>query len=122
MILRIHFLNVNLYIKALVFRIAAVFWSYEETLTALFRTSFRVEFPFDMVEIVVFIIIGIIAGLASANFIIFHKYLSKQMPKVFKTKFQRLYIWPALFALIYSTLTFPGLFIKFLIFFVLPNF
>ena len=69
----------------------AVFWSYEETLTALFRTSFQVEFPFDMVEIFVFIIIGVIAGLASANFIIFHKYLSKQMPKIFKTKFQVLF-------------------------------
>ena len=28
--------------------------------------------------------------------------------KVKNLKFQRLYIWPALFALVYSTLTFPG--------------
>lgn len=93
---------------ALVFRIAAVFWKDEETLTALFRTSFRVDFPFDILEILAFVIIGIIAGLAAANFVIFHKYLTKQVPKIFKTKNQRTYIYPTICALVYSTLTFPG--------------
>jgi len=94
--------------SALVFRIAAVFWSHEETLTALFRTSFRVDFPFDLVEIIAFIVIGIVAGLASANFVIFHKYLTKQVPKLFKTRSQQTYLFPAIFAFIYSTLTYPG--------------
>ena len=74
--------------SALVFRIAAVFWSDEETLTALFRTSFSVDFPFDLVEIIAFIVIGIVAGLASAHFVIFHRYLSRKIPKIFRNNSQ----------------------------------
>jgi len=93
---------------ALVFRVSAVFWKDEETLTALFRTNFRVDFPFDVMEILAFVIIGVIAGLAAANFVIFHKYLTKQLPKIFKTLNQRSVLYPLLCGLIYSTLTFPG--------------
>ena len=74
--------------SALVFRIAAVFWRDEETLTALFRTSFSVDFPFDLVEIIAFIVIGIVAGLASAHFVIFHRYLSRKIPKIFRNNSQ----------------------------------
>ena len=62
-------------------------------------------------EILAFVIIGIIAGLAAANFVIFHKYLAKQVTKMFKTVNQQTYIYPTLCALIYSTLTFPGRFL-----------
>ena len=59
-------------------------------------------------EILAFVIIGVIAGLAAANFVIFHKYLTKQLPKIFKTLNQRSVLYPLLCGLIYSTLTFPG--------------
>lgn len=59
-------------------------------------------------EILAFVIIGVIAGLAAANFVIFHKYLTKQLPKIFKTLNQRSVLYPFLCGLIYSTLTFPG--------------
>ena len=66
------------------------------------------DFPFDVMEILAFVIIGVIAGLAAANFVIFHKYMTKQLPKVFKTLNQRSVLYPLLCGLMYSTLTFPG--------------
>merc|ERR1711868_167041 len=62
----------------------------------------------SIMEILAFVIIGVIAGLAAANFVIFHKYLTKQLPKIFKTLNQRSVLYPLLCGLIYSTLTFPG--------------
>ena len=94
--------------SALVFRILAVFWKDEETLTALFRTNFRVEFPFDPQEIIAFVVIGIVSGLAAANFVAFHKYLNKKIPLVFKSQTQRQMIYPVLVAALYSIMTFPG--------------
>lgn len=92
--------------------ILAVFWKDEETLTALFMTNFRVDFPFDVLEIFAFVVIGVIAGLAAANFVIFHKYVSREVPKYFKTRNQRTFLYPALCSLVYATLTFPGKFLK----------
>lgn len=93
---------------ALVFRISAVFWKDEETLTALFRTNFRVDFPFDLQEIIAFVVIGIVCGLAAANFVSFHKYLMKKVPIIFPSHNQQLFLYPALVCALYSTMTFPG--------------
>lgn len=44
---------------AFVFRLFAVwFKSKEDTITALFKTSFNIDFPFDPQEIVAFAMIG----------------------------------------------------------------
>lgn len=43
---------------AFLFRLIAVWFQQEETLTALFKTSFNVIFPFDPLEITAFAFIG----------------------------------------------------------------
>uniref|UniRef100_A0A8C4X7P6 Chloride channel K n=1 Tax=Erpetoichthys calabaricus TaxID=27687 RepID=A0A8C4X7P6_ERPCA len=43
---------------AFVFRLLAVFNSEQETILALFKTSFKIDFPFDLPEMVFFIILG----------------------------------------------------------------
>ena len=43
---------------AFLFRLAAVWFKDEETITALFRTTFRPDFPFDLQELVSFALIG----------------------------------------------------------------
>lgn len=42
------------------FQLAAVWFKDEETITALFKTSFNVEFPFDPLELLAFAFIGYI--------------------------------------------------------------
>ena len=43
---------------AFLFRLAAVWFKNEETITALFKTSFRPDFPFDLQELSAFAVIG----------------------------------------------------------------
>ena len=43
---------------AFLFRLAAVWFKDEETITALFKTSFRPDFPFDLQELSAFAFIG----------------------------------------------------------------
>lgn len=44
-----------------------------ESLSALFKTSFRTDYPFDPVELLVFSFIGASCGLAGAGYIKFHR-------------------------------------------------
>lgn len=43
------------------------------TITALFKTSFRSDFPFDVVELLVFALIGVMCGFAAAGYVAFHR-------------------------------------------------
>lgn len=43
---------------AFLFRLAAVWFKSEETITALFKTSFNVDIPFDPIEMFFFALIG----------------------------------------------------------------
>lgn len=43
---------------AFLFRLAAVWFKDEETITVLFKTSFRPDFPFDLQELIAFAFIG----------------------------------------------------------------
>ena len=43
---------------AFLFRLSAVWFKDEETITALFKTSFSISFPFDPLELIAFAVIG----------------------------------------------------------------
>ena len=43
------------------------------TITALFKTSFRSDFPFDIVELMLFALIGVVCGFAGAGYVAFHR-------------------------------------------------
>ncbi|KAF3707043.1 Chloride channel protein 1 [Channa argus] len=80
------------------------------TITALFRTNFRMDFPFDLQELPAFAIIGISCGFLGAFFV----YLNRQVVLFMRrpnamTRFltKRRLVFPAVVTLIIATLTFP---------------
>uniref|UniRef100_A0A8C7WGY8 Chloride channel, voltage-sensitive 1a n=1 Tax=Oncorhynchus mykiss TaxID=8022 RepID=A0A8C7WGY8_ONCMY len=55
--------------SAFIFRVLSVFNKDAVTITALFRTKFRMDFPFDLQELPAFAIIGISCGFLGAFFV-----------------------------------------------------
>ncbi|XP_050414602.1 chloride channel protein 2 isoform X1 [Patella vulgata] len=95
---------------ALVFRLLALWFKDEETITALFRTSLRTEFPFDPLELIAFAAIGVACGFGGALFIVTHRkvVLFTRKRKRLSTFLQKnRFIYPGFIALLISTLTFP---------------
>ncbi|KAK3864665.1 hypothetical protein Pcinc_029668 [Petrolisthes cinctipes] len=95
---------------AMVFRLLAVWFHDEETLTALFKTNFKVEYPFDPQELFVFALIGVLCGFLGAFFVWVHRQYvifmrrNKKM-KAFLQKSRLLY--PLLVTLLYGSFSFP---------------
>ncbi|XP_059807920.1 chloride channel K isoform X4 [Hypanus sabinus] len=54
---------------AFMFRLLSVFNNEQETIIALFKTKFQVDFPFDLPETLIFIILGIICGILSCVYL-----------------------------------------------------
>ena len=104
-------------IGAIVFRLLSVWFEREETIVAVFRTAFPMEFPYDPQELFVFVLIGVFCGLAGAMFVFLHrKYVlwmrsNKQLNKFLQ---QNRFIYPFIISFIISTITFPGLLGRFL--------
>nr|P21564.1 RecName: Full=Chloride channel protein; AltName: Full=ClC-0 [Torpedo marmorata]CAA40078.1 chloride channel protein [Torpedo marmorata] len=96
--------------SAFIFRVLSVWVKDTVTLTALFKTNFRGDIPFDLQEMPAFAIIGIASGFFGALFV----YLNRQIivfmrKKNFVTKIlkkQRL-IYPAVVTFVLATLRFP---------------
>uniref|UniRef100_A0A8D3ALP7 Chloride channel, voltage-sensitive 1a n=1 Tax=Scophthalmus maximus TaxID=52904 RepID=A0A8D3ALP7_SCOMX len=96
--------------SAFIFRVLSVFNKDAVTITALFRTNFRMDFPFDLQELPAFAIIGICCGFLGAFFV----YLNRQVVLFMRrtnamTRFltnHRL-VFPAVVTLVIATLTFP---------------
>nr|XP_048282670.1 chloride channel protein ClC-Kb isoform X2 [Myodes glareolus] len=53
---------------AFTFRLLAVFSSERETITSIYKTSFRVDIPFDLPEIFFFVALGAICGILSCGY------------------------------------------------------
>nr|XP_005544750.1 PREDICTED: chloride channel protein ClC-Kb isoform X4 [Macaca fascicularis] len=54
---------------AFMFRLLAVFNSEQETITSLYKTSFRVDVPFDLPEILFFVLLGGLCGILSCAYL-----------------------------------------------------
>ncbi|KAM3858545.1 chloride channel protein 1a [Diretmus argenteus] len=96
--------------SAFIFRVLSVFNKDAVTITALFRTKFRMDFPFDLQELPAFAIIGISCGFLGAFFV----YLNRQVVLFMRrpnamTRFltRHRLIFPAVVTLVIATLTFP---------------
>ncbi|NXU53224.1 CLCN1 protein, partial [Turnix velox] len=96
--------------SAFIFRVLAVWNKDADTITALFRTNFRMDFPFDLQELPAFAIIGICSGFLGAFFV----YLNRQVVlgirrhaalSQFLTKYRLIY--PGVITFLLATLTFP---------------
>uniref|UniRef100_A0A8C5K9K3 Chloride channel protein n=1 Tax=Jaculus jaculus TaxID=51337 RepID=A0A8C5K9K3_JACJA len=53
---------------AFTFRLLAVFNSEQETITSIYKTSFRVDVPFDLPEIFFFVVLGAVCGILSSAY------------------------------------------------------
>ncbi|XP_066219025.1 chloride channel protein 1 [Saccopteryx leptura] len=96
--------------SAFVFRVLAVWNKDADTITALFRTNFRMDFPFDLQELPGFAVIGICCGLLGAVFVYLHRQVMLGVRKnkalsQFLAKHRLLY--PAIVTLVIASFTFP---------------
>ncbi|XP_069722317.1 chloride channel protein 1 [Phaenicophaeus curvirostris] len=96
--------------SAFIFRVLAVWNKDAVTITALFRTNFRMDFPFDLQELPAFAVIGICSGFLGAFFV----YLNRQVVlcirrhtalNKFLTKHRLVY--PGVITFLIATVTFP---------------
>ncbi|NXK28771.1 CLCN1 protein, partial [Arenaria interpres] len=96
--------------SAFIFRVLAVWNKDAVTITALFRTNFRMDFPFDLQELPAFAVIGICSGFLGAFFV----YLNRQVVlcirrhtalSQFLTKYRLIY--PGVITFLLTTMTFP---------------
>ncbi|XP_057713248.1 chloride channel protein 2a isoform X1 [Corythoichthys intestinalis] len=102
--------------SAFIFRVLAVWNKDEETITALFKTRFRLDFPFDLQELPAFAILGIACGFGGALFVYLNrlivecmrrqKTINKLLLRNPSLPVRRL-AYPAIVTLLVSTLTFP---------------
>ncbi|KAG8444972.1 hypothetical protein GDO86_009934 [Hymenochirus boettgeri] len=96
--------------SAFIFRVLAVWIKDEETITALFKTRFRLDFPFDLQELPAFAVIGIASGFGGALFVYLNRKIVECMRKqktINRFLMKKRLLFPALVTLIISTLTFP---------------
>ncbi|XP_069753183.1 chloride channel protein 2c isoform X2 [Narcine bancroftii] len=96
--------------SAFIFRVLAVWNKDEETITALFKTRFRLDFPFDLQELPAFAVIGIASGFGGALFVYFHRKIVAIMRKqktINKFLMKKRLLYPALVTLLIATLSFP---------------
>ncbi|XP_051575050.1 chloride channel protein 1-like isoform X2 [Myxocyprinus asiaticus] len=96
--------------SAFIFRVLSVWNKDSVTITALFRTNFRMDFPFDLQELPAFAVIGISCGFLGAFFV----YLNRQVVLIMRrptalTRFltKHRLIYPGAVTLIIASITFP---------------
>ncbi|NWT67231.1 CLCN2 protein, partial [Prunella himalayana] len=96
--------------SAFIFRVLSVWNKDEETITALFKTRFRLDFPFDLQELPAFAVIGIASGFGGALFVYLNRTIVQFMRRqktINRFLMKKRLLFPALVTLIISTLTFP---------------
>uniref|UniRef100_A0A8C6JAF4 Uncharacterized protein n=1 Tax=Melopsittacus undulatus TaxID=13146 RepID=A0A8C6JAF4_MELUD len=96
--------------SAFIFRVLAVWNKDEETITALFKTRFRLDFPFDLQELPAFAVIGIASGFGGALFVYLNRKIVQFMRRqktINRFLMKKRLMFPALVTLLISTLTFP---------------
>ncbi|TRZ00329.1 hypothetical protein DNTS_024138, partial [Danionella cerebrum] len=96
--------------SAFIFRVLAVWNKDEETITALFKTRFRLDFPFDLQELPAFAVLGIASGFGGALYVYLNRIIVESMRKqktINKFLLKKRLVYPAVVTLLLSTLTFP---------------
>ncbi|XP_016328440.1 chloride channel protein 2-like [Sinocyclocheilus anshuiensis] len=96
--------------SAFIFRVLAVWNQDEETITALFKTRFRLDFPFDLQELPAFAVLGIASGFGGALYVYLNRIIVESMRKqktINKFLLKKRLVYPAVVTLLVSTLTFP---------------
>uniref|UniRef100_A0A8D2ADN5 Chloride channel protein n=1 Tax=Sciurus vulgaris TaxID=55149 RepID=A0A8D2ADN5_SCIVU len=95
---------------AFMFRLLAVFGSEQETITSLYKTSFRVDVPFDLPEIFFFVALGAICGVLSCAYLFCQRtFLGFVKTNRFTSKLLATSkpLYAALVALVLASVTYP---------------
>ncbi|XP_014643162.1 PREDICTED: chloride channel protein 1 isoform X2 [Ceratotherium simum simum] len=96
--------------SAFVFRVLAVWNKDAVTITALFRTNFRMDFPFDLQELPAFAIIGICCGFLGAVFVYLHRQVMLGVRKhkaLSRFLAKHLLLYPGIVTFVIASFTFP---------------
>lgn len=99
-------------IGALVWRLLTVWFNYEENITHIFHTKFRLENPYELLEIFTYTMLGVLCGLASVAFVWLHRNLVRLnrrhnwWNRVF-TKYPYVYVLGV--CLVVGLISYPGL-------------
>ncbi|KAL8177018.1 UNVERIFIED_CONTAM: hypothetical protein K2H54_040855 [Gekko kuhli] len=95
---------------ALTFRLLAVLNNTRETVAVLFRTSWRVEFPYDLPELLSYAILGSICGGLCCVFLFCHRnmlMIFQDKPKINKFMKNNRILYAGVISLVLASLTFP---------------
>lgn len=95
---------------ATVFRLLAVWFAQADTVTAMFRTSFAMDFPFDPQELVAFALIGVVCGLGGALYVWCHRryvHLMRSSRRLSAFLQRHRFLYPGTVALVIATVSFP---------------
>ncbi|XP_011641059.1 chloride channel protein 2 isoform X2 [Pogonomyrmex barbatus] len=95
---------------ATMFRLLAIWFQSEETITAMFATSFTMEFPFDPQELLVFALIGVGSGLLGAFYVWLHRQyvIFMRKNKSMNSFLQKnRFLYPGIVSLLVSSVSFP---------------
>ncbi|KAG5329820.1 CLCN2 protein, partial [Acromyrmex charruanus] len=95
---------------ATMFRLLAIWFQREETITAMFATNFTMEFPFDPQELLVFALIGVGSGLLGAFYVWLHRQyvIFMRKNKSMNSFLQKnRFLYPGIVSLIVSSVSFP---------------
>lgn len=90
---------------------------FPDTITAVFRTNFRMDFPFDLAELLVYAAMGAACGVLGAAFVYLHKRIV-----LFNRKHKRMsaflqrnrFLYPLIITTLISSVTFPPFLGKFM--------
>ncbi|XP_054160274.1 chloride channel protein 2-like [Oppia nitens] len=95
---------------ASVWRLLEVWSKDEEAITALFKTHFRADFPFDPQELFVFSLIGVACGFGGAAYVTLHR----KVVNFFRTRKslsnflqKNRFLYPGLVTLLLTSISFP---------------
>ncbi|KAJ8917376.1 hypothetical protein NQ315_002400 [Exocentrus adspersus] len=95
---------------ATTFRLLAVWFQKADTVTAVFKTNFYMDFPFDPQELFVFALIGAFSGVGGAFYVWVHRQYvifmrnSKTLNNFLK---KNRFLYPGIVTLLVSSFTFP---------------
>lgn len=102
---------------AIMFRLLALWFSAEETLTVLFKTNLRKETAYDVYEMLPFVAVGAICGVLGALFVYVHKSIvlfirRRKKLNTFLQKYRLVY--PTVVTLVIMSVLFPAGFGKYM--------
>lgn len=60
---------------ALLWRLLAVWFSFEENITHLFKTDFRKDYPYETLELFTFALLGVLCGIGAFLLVTFQKHI-----------------------------------------------